>query len=79
MPRRDDIETAFRQAIQFEPGGRRTVTTGGFIRELARYNWDWTPRQANQWIETYVNTFRDISTNEGEQRTFMLFNPNGGL
>ncbi|HGH1186907.1 TPA: DNA polymerase V, partial [Escherichia coli] len=27
---------------------------------------------------TYVTVFKDISTQEGENRTFMLFNPNGG-
>ncbi|HID2768749.1 TPA: DNA polymerase V, partial [Klebsiella pneumoniae] len=42
------------------------------------FNWHWTPRQANQWIETYVTVFRDVSPNEGENRTFQLFNPNGG-
>ncbi len=36
-------------------------------------------RQANQWIEHYVTTFRDVSTQEGDERTFQLYNPNGGL
>ncbi|MGK7301961.1 DNA polymerase V, partial [Salmonella enterica] len=30
-------------------------------------------------IEWHVTTFRDISTQEGENGTFQLFNPNGGL
>ncbi|EAA7189272.1 DNA polymerase V, partial [Salmonella enterica] len=34
---------------------------------------------ANAWIESSVSTFKDISTVEEEERTFMLFNPNGGL
>ncbi|HFF1820152.1 TPA: DNA polymerase V, partial [Raoultella ornithinolytica] len=50
-----------------------------FLAELERYNWHWSPRQANQWIEGYVTTFRDVSTQEGDDRTFQLFNPNGGL
>jgi hypothetical protein len=79
MGRRDDIAWAFRQAVQIDPRGLRTVTTSQFVRELAKYNWDWSLRQANEWIETYVNTFTDISTQEGENRTFKLFNPNGGL
>ena len=58
--------------------GRQTVTTAAFVRELHKFNWHWTPRQANQWIETYVTVFRDVSPNEGENRTFQLFNPNGG-
>lgn len=79
MPRREDIEWSFRKAVEVEPNGRRIVTTGGFIRELAKNNWHWTPGQANKWIEIHVNTFKDISDIEGEQRTFMLFNSNGGL
>lgn len=70
MPRNSDIEIAWRQAIVIEPNGRRTVTTSGFIRELAKVNWIWSPRQANQWIEHYVTTFRDVSTQEGDERTF---------
>ncbi|HGV5113779.1 TPA: DNA polymerase V, partial [Klebsiella pneumoniae] len=53
--------------------GRRTVTTSGFIRELAKLNWIWSAHQANQWIE------QDVSTQEGDERTFQLYNPNGGL
>jgi hypothetical protein len=80
MARRSDIEHSFRQAIVFGPkNGQRTVTTAGFVRELAKRNWNWTLKEANQWIESYVTTFKDISTQEGENRTFMLFNPNGGL
>ncbi|MHA8114835.1 DNA polymerase V [Kosakonia cowanii] len=79
MPRRDNIKTAFRQAIIMEPSGRRTVTTEKFVAALLRFNWDWSPRQANQWIEGDVSTFKDISQQEGELRTFMMYNPNGGL
>ncbi len=79
MPRNSDIEIAWRQATIIEPNGRRTVTTSRFLRELAKVNWIWSPRQANQWIEHYVTTFRDVSTQEGDERTFQLYNPNGGL
>lgn len=65
MPRNSDIEMAWRQAIVIESNGRRTVTTSRFILELAKVNWIWSPRQANQWIEHYVTTFRDVSTKEG--------------
>ena len=44
MPRNSDIEIAWRQAIVIEPNGSRTVTTSGFIRELANVNWHWSPR-----------------------------------
>ncbi|MCE1610274.1 DNA polymerase V [Enterobacter ludwigii] len=79
MPRLYEIEGAFRAAVQIEPNGRRTVTTQAFVNELGKVNWRWSLRQANTWIETYVTTFRDVSDQEGEARTFQLFNPNGGL
>ncbi len=79
MPRLYQIEGAFRAAIKIEPSGRRTVTTQAFVKELEKVNWRWSLRQANTWIETYVTTFRDVSDQEGEARTFQLFNPNGGL
>ncbi|MFZ5270952.1 DNA polymerase V [Enterobacter asburiae] len=79
MPRLYEIEGAFRAAIEIEPSGRRTVTTQKFLCELEKVNWRWSLRQANTWIETYVTTFKDISEQEGEARTFQLFNPNGGL
>lgn len=79
MPRYYEIETAFWAAIQIGPDGRKTVKTEDFVKELAKVNWNWTPRKANEWIEMTVTTFKDVSTQEGESRTFMLFNPNGGL
>lgn len=79
MPRYYEIETAFRAAIEREPNGRQTVTTKRFVEELAKRNWNYSLRQANQWIEASVCTFRDISQQEGESRIFMVFNPNGGL
>lgn len=79
MPRRNDIEVAFRNAIKREPGGRRTVSTVDFVHELAALNWDFTLREANHWIEVHTTTFRDVSTEEGEHRIFQVYNPNGGL
>lgn len=78
MGRRDDIPAAFRASIKIESSGGRTVATADFIVALARVNYDWTLKEANQWIEHYQSTFRDVSTEEGERRTFQLFNPNGG-
>ena len=78
MPRRYEIDTAWRAAITHEQDGRQTVTTEAFVRELHKVNWYWDLRQANQWIEAYINVFRDVSTTHGDNRTFQLFNPNGG-
>ncbi|STB30845.1 Uncharacterised protein [Citrobacter koseri] len=65
--------------IRIEPNGRRTVTTQAFLSELGKVNWNWSLGQANTWIETYVTTFKDVTDHEGKDRTFQLFNPNGGL
>ncbi|MGR2856916.1 DNA polymerase V [Erwinia sp. 1181_3] len=78
MGRRDDIPLAFRESIKVESSGRRTVATADFVNALAAVNYDWTLKEANQWIEHYQSTFRDVSTEEGEHRTFQLFNPNNG-
>ncbi|EKS5465596.1 DNA polymerase V [Escherichia coli] len=79
MPRYYEIESAFFAAVRVAANGKRTVTTADFVQELAKVNWHWSLEKANKWIEMSVSTFRDISTEEGDNRTFMLFNPNGGL
>lgn len=79
MPRRYEIDVAFKCAIKISEKGRKTLTTEDFVVELAKRNWHWGLREANQWIEARVTTFQDISTEEGDARTFALFNPNGGL
>ncbi|WP_458646109.1 hypothetical protein [Citrobacter portucalensis] len=79
MPRYYEIEPAFFAAVQVAANGKRTVTTADFVKALANVNWHWSMKQANEWIEMSVSTFKDVSTQEGENRTFLLFNPNGGL
>lgn len=78
MPRYYEIESAFRQAIKIDERGRRTVTTRDFVAGLERVNWKFTMAEANRWIENNIATFRDVSTEEGEARTFWMFNPNNG-
>ncbi len=79
MPRQDDIRIAFMRAIRIETNGRRTVTTDDFCREMRAVGWDMTRRQANEWIRLTTRTFKDISTHEGDDKTYMQYNPNGGL
>lgn len=79
MPFYYEIESAFWAAIQIAPDGKKTVKTEDFLSELGKVNCHWSLEKANQWIEMSVSTFKDVSTQDGENRTFMLFNPNGGL
>ncbi|EGT5187230.1 hypothetical protein PU707_004079 [Cronobacter sakazakii] len=59
--------------------GRRTVTTVDFVKELAAFNWNWSLKQANEWMDACLTTFKGISTEEGENRTLAMYNPNGGI
>lgn len=78
MPKVYEIELAFKAAVNLEASGRRTVTTQNFVKQLEAVNWNWSLKEANNWIECYITTFKDISDQEGEERTFMLYNPNNG-
>ncbi|ALB67625.1 hypothetical protein BN134_1138 [Cronobacter dublinensis 1210] len=59
--------------------GRCVVTTADFVHELGTVNWNWTLKQANEWMDACLTTFKDISTEEGENRTLAMYNPNGGI
>ncbi|MCU5775243.1 DNA polymerase V [Winslowiella arboricola] len=79
MPKLSDKEIAFRDAVKRLPETGWTVTTDDFVASLARYNWPYTHREANVWIEHHKSQFKDISTQEGEFRTFRLYNYNVGV
>lgn len=79
MPRYHEIPVAFKKSITTDPAGRRIVRTEDFVRELAALNHHFTLRQANQWIEHYQSSFSDISTEEGEKRTFHMFTVYGNF
>ena len=66
MPHGYEIEIALRAAIVIAANGSRMVTTVDFVRELRKVNWEFSLRDARNWIEASVCMF-------------MLFNPNGGL
>ncbi len=78
MPRLSDIRPAFYAALHISPKGKRTVATVDFVAELAKRNHALSLHEANVWIEHHIDTFKDISTQDGEERTFMLYNPNNG-
>lgn len=76
MARRYEIDAAFSEAVKISPRTGRTVTTRDFVASLAKFNWHWTPEEANRWIELYASHFRDVSTQEGSDKTFRLYDPN---
>ncbi|WGK56142.1 DNA polymerase V [Pantoea sp. SS70] len=79
MTRDYEIMLAFKQAMKRYASGRFTISTLDFVSELERLNWHYTLRAANRWIEMHTTTLRDISTADGDERVFQVFNPNGGM
>lgn len=79
MLREYEKETAFRNAIKRNQQVRYTVTTVNFVKELAKLSWHFTLKEANRQVEIYTSPFRDVSTKEGEERTFQVFNRNGAI
>lgn len=78
MAQKIDIQYAFSQSIKIARTGKRTVETVEFVKRLASYGHDWSLCEANAWIDFYKRTWRDISTQEGDSKTYFQFNPNGG-
>lgn len=79
MPREYEKEVAFRNAIMRDAKGRCTVTSVDFVQELTKLNWHFTLKEASRWVKFGTCTFRDVSTKEGEERTFQVFNPGRGV
>lgn len=73
------IREAFCASISRNPKGYQYLRTRDFVCALQERGVHFSGREANQWIEGYVTTFKDVSTQEGDDRTFQLHNPNGGL
>ncbi|WP_318379892.1 DNA polymerase V [uncultured Enterobacter sp.] len=79
MARYEDKVTAFNRSITREPSGRKVVRTSAFVRNLAVLNHDLSLDEANRWISMHARTFRAASTEEGDDKLWFQFNPNGGL
>ncbi len=74
MPRKSDIHSAFVAAIQKNPKGYQWLRTDDFIRELAKVHWHFSQADANDWIQRYQPDFADKTTNESENRYWILRN-----
>lgn len=79
MPREYEIKHAFMNAMRRQAGQGVVITTQELVRQLELLNWHFSLREANQWIRANTVTFRDVSTLEGEAKTYRQFNPNGGI
>lgn len=64
MPRRYDIDIAFRDAVQLNPKGYMYVRTHDFIRVLRQYNHHFTEQFAKLMSESFIT--QDGEAIEGE-------------
>lgn len=74
MPRQYEIQAAFVEAIQLNPKGYRYLSTNDFIDKLRDKNWHFSLADANQWIERYQPDFADKTTDDSENRYWILRN-----
>lgn len=72
MPRRYDINIAFRDAVQLNPKGYMCLRTADFIQALRNYNHHFTEQDANRWIEQNQSEFIDKTPDHSENRLWML-------
>lgn len=74
MPRRADIGSAFRAAVQYNTKGYQFLHTSDFVRELRERGWHFSEREANEWIERYQDNFIDKTTTTSDNRYWILRN-----
>ncbi|WP_227724730.1 DNA polymerase V [Yersinia proxima] len=74
MARRVDVHSAFMDAVQIEPNGRKVVTTARFIAELKKVNLFYDAEQANAHITRNELGWRLIDEGErGMNKYFKIF------
>lgn len=74
MPRTADIHAAFVAAIELNHKGYRYLSTDAFIEKLRQFNWHFTRSHANAWIERYQPDFADKTTDNSDNRYWILRN-----
>ncbi|MDU6419765.1 MAG: hypothetical protein E6563_04535 [Enterobacter sp.] len=74
MPRTADIKTAFIAAIQLNTKDYKYLRTESFIEKLRKHNWHISLSDANAWIERYQADFADKTTDNSENRYWILRN-----
>lgn len=74
MLRQSDIREAFAASISVNPKGYRYLRTKDFVCALQSRGIHFSGREANQWIERNQTYFVDKTTDESENRLWMLRN-----
>ncbi len=74
MPRTAEIKAAFSKSILLNQKGYRYLYTDQFINNLREVNWHFSRHDANAWIELYQPDFVDKTTNQSENRYWILRN-----
>ncbi|MGE8070122.1 DNA polymerase V [Serratia ureilytica] len=76
MARRGDGAWAFQLAKKRKPTGRWTITVVDFLRELQKVGFDWSPGQANEYIQYYQYTWRLLEEGDYGLNTYYKYNMN---
>ncbi|HDV9413783.1 TPA: hypothetical protein RKV49_003281 [Raoultella ornithinolytica] len=74
MLRYSTIRDAFADSISVNPKGYRYLHTRDFVCALQSRGIHFSGKEANQWIERNQTYFVDKSTNESENRLWMMRN-----
>lgn len=74
MLSQSDIRQAFVDSISRNPKGYRYLHTRDFVCNLQRKGIHFSGREANQWIERYQMYFVDKTTDDSENKLWMLRN-----
>lgn len=68
------IREAFADSVSVNPNGYRYLRTLDFVRKLQERGIHFSGREANVWIERNQEYFIDKTTDESENRLWMLRN-----
>ncbi|MFU7836502.1 hypothetical protein [Raoultella planticola] len=74
MLRQSDIRQAFVDSISRNPKGYRYLHTRDFVCALQRKGIHFSGNEANAWIERYQTYFVDKTTDDSENKLWMLRN-----
>lgn len=68
-----DIRVSFHGAMRRNPKYCVTVSTSDFVAEFAKWNWEFSHKEANEWIAQNVMTSRHQLQDEDENKLWQRF------